>query len=75
MSIKSISTSNNLIITTLNNTNYLIEIRTFLGTTVFKDSIKPANNTILIKGLNPGKYIIHISNDTKLIKRQIAIKK
>ncbi|HHC78980.1 MAG TPA: T9SS type A sorting domain-containing protein [Flavobacteriia bacterium] len=75
MSIKSISTSNNLTITTVNNKNYLIEIRTFLGTTVFKDTVKPNNNTIQIKGLNPGKYIIHISNDANAIKQQIHIKK
>ena len=74
MSVKSISTSNNLTITTKNNKSYLIEIRTFLGTTVFKDSIKPENNTIKIKGLNAGKYIIHISNDATSIKQQIQIK-
>ncbi len=73
MSIKIISTSNNLTITTLNNTVCLIEICTYLGTTVFKDKITPINNVIKIKGLNPGKYIIHISNKEKSIKQQINI--
>jgi hypothetical protein len=71
--VKSISTTDNLIIKTKNNTNYLIEIRTYLGTTVFKDNISPKNNTIKITGLNPGKYIIHISNKYKSTKKQINI--
>jgi len=73
MTIKSISTSNNLTITTLSNTYYLIEICTYLGTIVFKDDIKPKDNKIIIKGLNPGKYVIQISNNSKLIKKQINI--
>jgi len=73
MTIKSISTSKNITIKTENNTVYLVEIRTFLGTTVFKDFIKPISKTIKIKGLNAGKYIIQISNDKKLTNQQIHI--
>lgn len=73
MTIKSISTSKNIIIRTENDTVYLVEIRTFLGTTVFKDFIKPTNKTIKIKGLNIGKYTIQISNDKKLTNQQIHI--
>ncbi|WP_291972652.1 T9SS type A sorting domain-containing protein [Lutibacter sp.] len=75
MSIKIISTSNNLTITTINNALYLIEISTYLGSIVYKDHIKPKNNKITIRGLNSGKYIIHISNNTQLIKQQINILK
>jgi len=73
MTIKSISTSKNLTVTTLNNTVHLIDISTFLGTMVFKDNIKPKNNIIKIKGLNTGKYIIHISNNYRSTKQQINI--
>ncbi len=71
--MKSISTVSNLIIATEKNTNYLIEIRTYLGTTVFKDIIEPKKNRIEIKGLDPGKYIVHISNKTKSVQQQINI--
>ncbi|MEE9349040.1 MAG: T9SS type A sorting domain-containing protein [Flavobacteriaceae bacterium] len=73
MTVKSISTLKNIRIETENDSNYTIEIRTYLGTTIFKDTILPKNKIISIKGLNPGKYIIHISNELKLIKRQINI--
>jgi len=73
MTVKSISASKTLMITTFNNTVHLIEISTFLGTTIFKDHIKPINNIIKIKGLNTGKYIIHISNQSKSSKQQINI--
>ncbi|WP_456376058.1 hypothetical protein [Lutibacter sp.] len=74
MSIKIISTSNNLIISTVNNALYLVEISTYLGAIVYKDHIKPKNNKITIKGLDAGKYSIQISNNTKLIKQQVNIK-
>lgn len=73
MTIKNISKSKNITIKTENNTVYLVEIRTFLGTTVFKDYINPINKIIKIKGLNPGKYTIQISNDKKLTNQQIHI--
>ncbi len=72
MTVKSISTSKNISIETENNSAYQIEICTFLGTTIFKDKILPKNKIINIKGLNAGKYIIHISNELKLIKKQIT---
>ncbi len=74
MTVKSISTSKNITIKTDDNTVYLVEIRTFLGTTVFKDFINPVDKTIKIKGLNIGKYIIQISNDKKLTNQQIHLK-
>lgn len=73
MTIKSLANSKSVTIATENNDKHIIEICTFLGTTVFKDTIQPVNNTIKINGLNPGKYIIHITNDLKLIKKQINI--
>ncbi|WP_457611199.1 hypothetical protein [Lutibacter sp.] len=73
MSIKIISTSNNVTITTVNNTLYLIEISTYLGSIVYKDHIKPKNNKITIRGLNSGKYVIHISNKEKSTKQHINI--
>lgn len=73
MTVKSISTSKNITIKTGDSTVYLVEIRTFLGTTVFKDVIKPINKTIKIKGLNIGKYTIQISNNKKLTNQQIHI--
>ena len=75
MTVKSISTSKDIIINTENNTVYKIEICTFLGSTVFKDFIKPINKNIKIKGLNPGKYIIYISDENKLVKQQIKLLK
>jgi hypothetical protein len=69
MTDKSISTSNNITLSALSDSRYLIEICTYLGTTVFKDFIKPKDRLIKIKGLNLGKYIIHISNETKYIKK------
>ncbi|HIP36387.1 MAG TPA: T9SS type A sorting domain-containing protein [Crocinitomix sp.] len=73
MTVKSISTSKNITIKTENNSVYNIEICTYLGTTVFKDTILPKNKIITIKGLNSGKYIINISNELKLTKQQIEI--
>lgn len=73
MTIKRIANSKSITIPTENNHIHTIEICTFLGTTVFKDSIQPINNTIKINGLNPGKYTINITSDFKLTKRQINI--
>ncbi len=73
MTLKSISTSKDITIETDNNTLCTIEIYTYLGTIVYKDAILPKNKMINIKGLNPGKYIIHISNEFKLTKQQIQI--
>jgi len=73
MSIKIVSTSNNLTITTINNALYLVEISTYLGSIVYKDHIKPKNNKITIRGLNSGKYIIHISTKEKSTKQHINI--
>ncbi len=73
MIIKSMSTSKNISIKTERDTLCLVEICTFLGTTVFRDYIKPKDNKIKIKGLNTGKYIIHVSNDSKQISKQIKI--
>jgi len=73
MTLKCIITYNDLTIKTENNAEYVIEIRTYLGTTVFKDTIIPINKTITVKGLNAGKYIIHISNDNKIIEQQIKV--
>ena len=73
MTIKSIVNSKSITISTENNQMHTVEISTFLGTTVFKDSIQPVNNTIKINGLNPGKYTIHITTDSKLIKKQVNL--
>jgi hypothetical protein len=75
MTVKSISTSKNILIKTENNAVYQIKISSILGTTIFKDTILPKNNTIEIKGLNPGKYIIQVSNDLIFTRRQINILK
>ena len=75
MVVKNISTSENFIIHTENNSVCTIEITTYLGTTVFKDTITPINKTIKIKGLNPGKYIVNISNNSKLLNNFLNIKK
>ena len=75
MIIKSIINSNDVLIETDSNLSCLIEISTFLGTLVFKDTITPVDNTIRIKGLTPGKYFLHISSEKKTIKHKISIPK
>jgi len=73
MTVKSISTSKNISIKTECDTAYTVEIRTYLGTVVFKDIITPFNKTITIKGLSKGKYIIQVSNNTTFLKKQISL--
>ena len=64
---------NTINILTESNTTCQVTVATFLGTTVFDDTITPQNNQILIQGLNPGKYTIKISNKLQLFKQQINI--
>ena len=73
MTVKSISTSKDIIIKTEHDTIYTVEISTYLGTIVFMDTITPVDKTIKIKGLSKGKYIIQISNNSSFTKEQISI--
>ena len=74
MTLISISTAEDLILNTTDNGVYSIIIQTYLGTTIFKDSIKALDNSIVIKGLETGKYIVSISNDQEFIKQKITLK-
>jgi len=73
MTVKNVKTTKDIIIKTDDDSTYEIEICTFLGTTIFRDSIRPLKKHIKIKGLNCGKYIIYIANNTNLFKQQIVI--
>ncbi len=68
-----ISTSKNIVINTENNRPHRVEISTYLGTLVFKKMISPNDKTIIIKGLNQGKYIIQVFDASKLEKKTIEL--
>jgi len=73
MTLISISTAEDLILNTTDNGVYSIIIQTYLGTTIFKDTITAINNNIVIKGLEKGKYLISVSNDKEFIKQKITL--
>jgi len=74
MTLISISKAEDLILNTTDNGVYSIIIQTYLGTTVFKDTIRAIANRIIIKGLETGKYIVSISNDQEFVKQKITLK-
>jgi len=74
MTLISISTAEDLIINTTDNGVYAITIQTYIGTTIFKDTITTIDKRIVVKGLEKGKYIITISNNQEFIKQKITLK-
>jgi len=74
MTFINISTEEDLVINTEDNGVYNITIQTYLGTTIFKDKVTAIDNSIIIKGLEKGKYLISISNNKEFIKRKILLK-
>ncbi|WP_456377874.1 T9SS type A sorting domain-containing protein [Lutibacter sp.] len=74
MTYISISTAEDLVITTTDNGVYKITVHTYLGSTIFSDTINAVDNIIVIKGLEKGKYIVRVSNDQEFIKQKIILK-